>query len=79
MKNYQWAILLATMYLLIYVVLFDSGASLQIMSAMFVLSPLPVLIMVYQILHNATYHGKELEEGEEFGYSDKKKEELGFV
>jgi hypothetical protein len=79
MKKYQWAILLATMYLLIYVVLFDTGASLQVLSAMFALSPVPVIIMVYQILRNANYTGKELEEGEEYGYADKKKEDLWFV
>jgi len=79
MKKYQWAILMATMYLLIYVVLFDTGASLQVLSAMFVLSPIPVLIMVYQILRYANYTGKELEEGEEYGYADKKKEDLWFV
>lgn len=79
MKKYQWAILLATMYLLIYVVLFDTGASLQVLSAMFALSPIPVLVVVYQVLRNATYTGKELEEGEEFGYADKKKEDLWLV
>lgn len=79
MKKYQWSILLATLYLLIYVVLFDTGASLRVLSAMFVLSPLPLLMMVYQVLRNANYDGSELEEGEEFGYGDKKKEDLWFV
>lgn len=79
MKKYQWAILLATTYLLIYVVLFDTGASLQVLSAMFALSPIPILVVVYQVLRNATYTGKELEEGEEFGYADKKKEDLWLV
>jgi hypothetical protein len=79
MKTYQWAILLATVYLLVYVVLFNTGASLRLLSAMFVLSPLPVLIMVYQVLRNGHYHGRTLEEGEEFGYADKSKEELWIV
>jgi uncharacterized membrane protein len=79
MQKYQWSILAATLYLLIYVVMFSFGAPLQFMSAMFALSPVPVFIMVYQVLRNGTYMGKELEEGEEYGYADKKKEDLRFL
>ena len=78
MKRFQWAILIATMYLLVYVVLLDTGVSLRLASAFFALSPLPVLYMVYHILR-APYQGKELQEGEEFGYGDKRREDLWIV
>jgi 4-hydroxybenzoate polyprenyltransferase len=77
MKRYERAIWLATGYLLLYVILFQAGASLWLLSLLFMLSPIPVFYMVYQVLTNAVYPGKELEDGEEFGYQDADKNTLG--
>jgi hypothetical protein len=78
MKKYQIAILLATVYLLVYVLLFDAGATERVIGALFSLSPLVVIWMVVQVLKHGHYTGKELEDGEEFGYEDRAKETLQF-
>ncbi len=77
MQRYEITIWVATFYLLIYVLLFQAGAPLWLLSLLFLLSPVPVLYMVYQVLANAVYHGKQLEEGEEYGYQDVDKNTLG--
>ena len=76
MKHYEQAIWLATGYLLVYVLLFQAGAPVWLLSTLFVLSPGPVLYMVYQILKHATYNGSDLK-GEEYGYQDVDKNTLG--
>jgi hypothetical protein len=77
MKRYEITILLATAYLVFYVMLFQAGAPLWLLSLLFLLSPVPVFYMVYQVLFNAVYNGKELEPGEEYGYQDVDKGTLG--
>lgn len=67
-------VFLATAYLVAYCIM------LQVQPAigrfMFIFSPLVVIWMVYAVLKYAEYKGRELGE-DEFGYQDKKKEELG--
>lgn len=77
MKRYQWAILFGTIYLVMYVSLFQLGASQAWLEALFTLSPAVVIWMAYDILRHAHYNGRQLGEGEEFGYGDKRTEELG--
>lgn len=77
MKRYEKSILFATGYLLLYVLLFQAEAPLWVLSLMFLLSPLPVLYMAYQILTNAVYDGPELKDDEAFGYQDVDKDRLG--
>lgn len=77
MQRYKITIWLATVYLVIYVMLFQSGAPLWLLSLLFLLSPVPVFYMVYQVLAQAVYNGKELEAGEEYGYQDVDKRALG--
>lgn len=76
MKRYEIAIILATGYLLVYLILFQAKAPFWTMALMLLLSPIPVLWMVYKIL-TAEYTGKELHAGEEFGYQDVDKNALG--
>jgi hypothetical protein len=82
MKKHFWqdhklATLLVTTYLVIYTLLHQAGASLQVLGAMFLLSPFLVAWMAYTILKHAQYHGRELQDHEEWGYGDKRKDELG--
>ncbi len=79
MKRYEIAIIMATCYLLIYLLLFEVNAPLWTVFLLFTLSPIPVFYMAYQILTNAIYTGKELSADEEFGYQDVDKNTLGFV
>ncbi|MCE3283683.1 MAG: hypothetical protein K0Q66_2420 [Chitinophagaceae bacterium] len=74
--NYKLATIFVSVYLLLYTVLHQAGASLKILGAMFLLSPFLVIWMVYTILRYAPYNGKELKEGEEWGYGDKNKDDL---
>jgi sensor histidine kinase YesM len=76
-QNHKVATLFVTAYLIIYTLLHQSGASLQILGAMFLLSPFLVVWMAYTILRHAEYNGRDLYEDEEWGYADKRKEDLG--
>lgn len=77
MKRDTLAAVIVTIYLVVYTVLFHTDAPLPILGSMFLLSPFLVLWMVYTILRHGKFEGKELAEGEEWGYCDKKKSELG--
>jgi hypothetical protein len=77
MKRYETAIILATAYLLLYVVIFQLDAPLWLLFLLFMLSPIPVIWMAYQILRNAFYNGPLLGKDDEFGYQDVDKNKLG--
>lgn len=77
MKRYEIAIAVASGYLIVYLLLFELNAPFWMLGLMFSLSPIPVLWMAYQILSNAPYKGPGLEPGEEFGYEDADKNQLG--
>ncbi|MCU0335438.1 MAG: hypothetical protein MUF62_10400, partial [Chitinophagaceae bacterium] len=53
MKRHQWAIAVATTYLIVYTFLFETGASLLLLSALFAFSPVVLVWMVYSILRFA--------------------------
>lgn len=76
-RNYKLATVAVTTYLVIYTLLHQAGASLQVLGVMFLLSPFLVIWMAYTILRYAPYNGRELDEGEEWGYQDKNKKDLG--
>lgn len=76
-QNHKLVTLLVTLYLIIYTLLHQSGASLKVLGTMFLASPFLVIWMAYTILKFGTYNGHELEENEEWGYQDKNKDELG--
>jgi hypothetical protein len=76
MKKHQWAIALATTYLIVYTLLFETGASLLLLSTLFALSPVVLVWMVYSILRFAPYTGRTLQANEEYGYADKRTEDL---
>jgi hypothetical protein len=60
-------------YLLAYTVMLATGnKTLQAVAEVILLfSPLFVLWMAYSVIRYGRFSGKELEEGEEFGYSDR--------
>jgi hypothetical protein len=65
-----------TFLLLLYVILLATGWSPPLTGLIFFLSPFAVIWMVYRVIRYDTYHGKELKENEEWGYSDKNKDDL---
>jgi len=62
--------------LMLYTVLLFTGWSPVITGTLFFLSPFLVIWMVYRIIRHDKYAGRELNEGEEWGYADKNKEDL---
>lgn len=61
--------------LVVYCVLLMTGWLPTLVGILFFLSPFLVTGMVYGVLRFDTYQGKELNE-DEWGYADKKKDEL---
>ena len=76
-RNPVFAASFVTVYLLIYTVLFHTGASYPILVTMFAISPFLVIWMVYVVIRFGKYSGPELQPDEEWGYQDKKREDLG--
>ncbi len=71
MKNYKFATVFVTFYLIVYTILLHLNVSLSVSFFMFSISPLLVVWMAYEIIRYAPYNGRELKENEEYGYGDK--------
>ena len=76
-RNPATAITFVTIYLLFFLIGLHFNISLQLLLIMFSLSPFMILWMVYTVLKNGKFSGREFEPKEEWGYEDKKKSELG--
>lgn len=76
MRNHKFSTIFVTAYLVVYTILFQLNASFDVLAVMFLLSPFLVIWMAYTILKYGKYEGRELEENEEWGYQDKKREQL---
>jgi hypothetical protein len=73
----NFAVGLATLYLVVLTILGQSAASPTLCTFMYLFSPLVIVIMVYLVLTEKNFNYPELAEGEEWGYRDKNKNELG--
>lgn len=71
-----FSVVLVSVFLLLYCILLHFENTLTIALGMLMLSPFLVIWMVLTVLVDGKYEGPELGE-EEFGYLDKKKEDLG--
>lgn len=60
-----------TAYLIVYIIILHSENNLNIAFTLFAFSPLVLIGMVYSIIKYGRYNGRELKEGEEWGYEDK--------
>ncbi|KIC90585.1 hypothetical protein [Flavihumibacter sp. ZG627] len=69
--------IIATLYLLVYIILYVLGAGSGLVTILFTLSPLVVLWLVFTVLKDDSVPVRELEDGEEWGYADRQKETLG--
>ena len=76
MNRSSIAVLLSSMYLLVFLVLLQLGYS-SISWILFLLSPFLLLYLIYSIIRYGKYTGKELSEGEEWGYEDADRKKLG--
>lgn len=63
--------LFATIYLLVYVVLLQFNLASNVTWTMFFLSPVLLVLLAYSIIRYGKYSGRELNEDQEWGYSDR--------
>ena len=79
LRKPAFAITTASLYLLLYLIFIFYSASPSLVMLMFAFSPLLIIWMAYIIIRYGTYTGEELKENEEWGYEDKRKEDLGVM
>jgi hypothetical protein len=77
MNMEKLAIGFATVYLLTYVLLLQFSQYFMIGILLFSLSPLVLAGLVFIVLKYGKYSGNDLNEGEEWGYADRDKDQLG--
>jgi uncharacterized membrane protein YjgN (DUF898 family) len=70
------SVFIVTVLLVLYSVLISLNASARITGLLFFISPFLLLWMAVSVLKFKAYNTKGLAEGEEWGYADKKKEDL---
>ena len=71
------SVYLASLILILYCISVLVNAPVKITATLFFIFPFFVVWMVVAVLRSKTGNEKELAEDEEWGYADKKKEELG--
>lgn len=78
MNKALFSVVSVTIYLVIYVSLISLGGFFNLTFYMLIASPVLILWMVLTVLKDP-YNYPELEEGEEWGYRDKVKEDLDII
>jgi len=73
------AVIIATIYLVVFYILLHSNASLLLTGFVFLTMPLVIIGMVFVVLLDDSAKYPELTNNDEWGYSDKKKEDLWIV
>lgn len=76
LRSPVFATTFVTLYLVIYTVLFRTGASAAVLTIMFAASPFLVIWMATTIMKFGKYSGRELDDNEEWGYQDMNRDEL---
>jgi hypothetical protein len=71
LKHPSIVTLLATIYLLVYVVLLQFNLASDLTWTLFLLSPILLVSLAYSIIRYGSYSGKELNENQEWGYQDR--------
>ena len=70
-------VILVTTLLIVYHILLITGWPSVLTGIIFLLSPFLIIWMVCRVIRYEAHHGRELNGGEEWGYSDKNTEDLG--
>jgi hypothetical protein len=71
MNKVSIAILLSTIYLIVYVLLIQLNMLESVVLIMFATSPLIVLLLAYIIIAKGKYEGGNLQDDSHWGYEDK--------
>ena len=76
LRNPDFATAFVTVYLVIYTILFHTGASENVLTVLFAISPFLVIWMAITILKHGKYTGAPLADEDEWGYQDVNKQDL---
>lgn len=78
MKKYPILVVIVVSLILVgYVILLRTDSLPGLTGLIYGLSPFLMIWMVYSVIRYGKYDGPELDSDEEFGYQDKRKEDLG--
>jgi len=75
--NAKTAVSMLTTYLIAYVIIFDTAPYINLLTYLYLASPVLLIATVYFVLTDTTNSYPELGEREEWGYKDKNKSDLG--
>ena len=76
LRKPSFAVIAATLYLAIYITFFYQS-EFSIVMGMFLAAPAVLIWLAYTIVKYGKFDGKELQEDDEWGYSDRNKDTLG--
>lgn len=77
LRNPAFSIALTSIYLLVFVVLLDLELSVRLIMLFLSLAPFLLLWMVWTVLKDGRYSGEPLGRDCEWGYQDRRNEDLG--
>jgi hypothetical protein len=77
MRKPSFAVIIASFYLVVYYILHSFEVDYRYVIWMFMGAPFILGRMAYTIIRHGKYDGSELQEHEEWGYSDKDRDSLG--
>jgi hypothetical protein len=75
LRKPSFAVIIASLYLLTYYVIFQFGQDFRVLLWMFIGAPFMLGWLAYIIIRFGKYEGRELNE-EEWGYGDKERSDL---
>jgi len=70
MRTPFFMLVFATSFLIAFVVLGQFDTSANLLFALFLCAPILMVAFAYIVVRHGVFDGRELEEGEEFGYED---------
>ena len=71
LKHTNYTVIIASLYLLFFIVLMQLGIGINPIELMFFFSPVVVLALVWSILRHGKYIGKDFSEDQHWGYQDR--------
>lgn len=77
LKRPSFAIAIASLYVIVYYVMYAYVQDFRYVIWMFMGAPFVLGWMAYTIIRFGKYNGMDLKEGEEWGYADKSRDSLG--
>lgn len=77
LRNSAFSIALTSVYLLVFVGLLHQEVSLRLIMLLFSLAPFLLVWMIWTVLKDGRYSGGPLGPDREWGYQDRRNEDLG--